>query len=147
MFDMKRSESLKIFVVDDELFYLNIFGRYIRNNGYDDVSIFQSGTECLNNLHRKPDVVFLDYKMDTMSGYDVLKKIKRFDPNIFVVMISSQNEIKPAVDTLKHGAFDYIQKGDSEEEKIKEVLNRILEFRDLMERSKPSLLKTLFHIV
>jgi len=141
---MSDPGKMKIFVVDDEVFYLNTFEQYIRNLGYEDVSTFENGPDCLNKLQEKPDVVFIDYNMDTFSGYEVLKKIKRFDPNIYVIMISAQNDIKPAVDALKHGAFDYIQKGDSEEDKIKDVLSRVVEVKDLLERSKPGFFKSLF---
>jgi polysaccharide export outer membrane protein len=144
---MNSSSQLKIFVVDDEIFYLNILKQHICNLGYEDVTTFESGTECLDRLSEKPDVIFLDYNMDILSGYDILKKIKRFDPNIYVVMISGQEEIKPVIDTLKHGAFDYIKKGDVEEEKIKIVLESVLEVKDLLERSKPNLLKKLFEFL
>ncbi len=144
---MSEKNELKIFVVDDEVFYLNMFEQYIRNLGYADVTTYQVETKALGDLHKKPDVIFLDYNMDTYTGYEVLKKIKRFNPNIYVVMISGQEEIKPAVDSLKHGAFDYIQKGDNEENKISEVITKILEVNDLMQRSKPSLLKKIFEFI
>jgi DNA-binding NtrC family response regulator len=139
---MIQDFHIRIFVVDDEPFYLNVFEQYLLNLGYVDVSTFQNGNDCLTALHQKPDVVFLDYQMDDLSGYEVLKKIKRKDPNIYVVMISGQEEIGPAIESLKHGAFDYLQKGEYEEIKIKEVLDRILEVRDFMARNKPGFMKS-----
>lgn len=144
---MDQLNKLKIFIVDDEILYLNIFEQYIRNFGYNDVRTFVDGNKCVNNLSDNPDVVFLDYNMEPFTGYEVLKKIKRFNPNIYVVMISGQNEIKPAIDTLKYGAFDYIQKGENEVQKIKDVLTRIHSLNDDIERSKPSILKTLFQFL
>lgn len=144
---MKNENQLKIFVVDDDLFYLNILEQHIRNLGYNDVTKFNNGTICLDHINEQPDVIFLDYKMDDLSGYDVLKKIKRFDPNMYVVMLSGQLEIKPAIDSLKHGAFDYIQKGDHVGKKIMLVLERILEVKDLLKRSKPSFLRTFFQFL
>ncbi|PCJ94025.1 MAG: response regulator [Flavobacteriaceae bacterium] len=144
---MDKSKQLKIFVVDDEVFYLNILEQHIRNMGYENVTTFNNGTDCLNQITGKPDVVFLDYSMDTLTGYDVLKKIKRYDPNIYIVMISGQEDIKAAVDTLKHGAFDYIQKGDKAEEKIKHVLERILEVKALLKQSNPSFLRKFLQIL
>ena len=140
---MDNSKQLKIFVVDDEIFYLNILEQHIRNLGYNEVITFTNGTDCLNVIAEIPDVVFLDYSMDTLTGYEVLKKIKRYDPNIFIVMISGQENIKAAVDTLKYGAFDYIQKGDMVEERIKHVLERILEVKQLLKLSKPNFLRKL----
>ena len=127
---MKQSDQLKIFIVDDEIIYLNIFEQYLRTLGYDDITTFVDGDECINSLTERPDVIFLDYNMEPLSGYDILKKIKRFNPDTYVIMISGQNEIKPAIDTLKYGAFDYIEKGDAEIERLNQVLNRIQVIND-----------------
>lgn len=139
--------DLKVFVVDDDAFYLSVLEQHLRNLGLDNIRTFDNGSDCLDHIQEKPDVIFLDYNMENLSGYDVLKKIKRYDSNIFIVMISAQEEIKPAVDTLKHGAFDYIQKGEDDPEKLKDVLGRIVEVKDMMERTKPSLLKRIFKYI
>ena len=139
--------DLKVFVVDDDAFYLSMLEQHLHNLGLTNIRTFDNGSACLDNIQERPDVIFLDYNMENLSGYDVLKKIKRFDSNIFIVMISAQEEIKPAVDTLKHGAFDYIQKGKDDLDKLKDVLNRIVEVKDMMERTKPSLLKRIFKYI
>ncbi len=144
---MRPVEQFKIFVVDDDFFYQNVFHQQLMNLGYKNVNLYNNGYECLERLNENPDVIFLDYNMDNLSGYEVLKKIKRFNPDIYVVMISAQEEIKPAIDVLKHGAFDYIQKGDDELLKIKQVLVKITEVKDLLERSRPTILKKLFHFL
>lgn len=136
--------QFKIFVVDDDVYFLNIFKQHLLNLGCENVTLFESGTDCLNQLTEKPDVIFLDHQMDTLNGYEVLKKIKRFDPNMYVVMISAQEDIKTAIDSLKHGAFDYLQKGDDELKKIEQVLKKIDEVKDLLQRNKPSFIKTIF---
>lgn len=138
---MDEVEQLKIFVVDDDIFYLSILEQFIHGLGYKEVRKFKDGQSCLNSLKENPDVIFLDYVMETLTGYEVLKKIKRFNPNIYVVMVSGQEEIKLVVDTLKHGAFDYIQKSDLEEKNVKQVLQKIVEVRDHLKRTKPSFFK------
>lgn len=104
------SKDLKFFIVDDDIFYLNMVDQILRDFGYSDIQLFENGIDCLSEIHETPDVVFLDHNMDIYSGYEVLRKIKSVDPDIFVVMISAQEEIRTAVDSLKHGAFDYLQK-------------------------------------
>ena len=141
---MKPVEQYKIFVVDDDFFYQNVFYKHLENLGYHDINLFSSGFDCLEHLNEKPDVIFLDHNMDNLTGYEVLKKIKRFNPDIYVVMVSAQEEIKPAVDALKHGAFDYIQKGEDDQLKVKQVLLKIAEVKDLLERSRPTIFKKLF---
>ncbi len=139
--------DLKVFIVDDDDFYLHMLDQYLRNLGLENISMFSNGSDCLDHIQEKPDVIFLDYNMEDLSGYEVLQKVKRYDSNIFIVMVSAQEDIKPAIDTLKHGAFDYIQKGDNELEKLKDVLTRIVEVKDMMERNKPSLLKRIFKYI
>lgn len=117
--------NTKIFLVDDDLFSLNTYRQHLENLGYNDVSLFLNGTICLNNLYKKPGVIFLDHNMDNLTGFDVLKKIKRYDSTIYVVIISAQENMKGAVNALKYGAFDYIIKGHNESENMRQVLLRI----------------------
>ncbi|MFQ3214615.1 MAG: DNA-binding NtrC family response regulator [Marivirga sp.] len=141
---MKNIPNIKTFVVDDDPFFLNVMEQVLNNLGIEDVTTFSNGFTLENNLHQKPEVIFLDYNLEETTGYEVLKKVKRYDPDVYVVLISAQGEIKPAVDTLKHGAFDYIQKSSNTENQVEQVLNKILEVKDTLEKSKPTLLKRLF---
>ena len=134
----------KIFVVDDDVFYLTLFKQQLINIGCEDITTFENGTDLLNEIQENPDVVFLDYMMDDFTGEEVLNKIKRYNPDIFVVVVSGQEGIQTAVNMLKQGAFDYLQKGDDELKKIKDVLIKIGEVKDFMERTKPSLIKRIF---
>jgi DNA-binding NtrC family response regulator len=144
---MEPSKNFKIFLVDDDAFNLQLTRNHIECLGYTDVKIFKNGTECLNNLNFKPEVIFLDHNMDDITGFEVLKKIKRFDPNIYVVMLSGQESMKTAVDSLKYGAFDYIIKGDESSNRITDVMNRITEIQEHLERSKPSIWKKIGRII
>ncbi len=139
-------ETFKIFLVDDDLFSLSYNQHELQNLGFKDISLFMNGTVCLNNLHLKPDVIFLDHNMDTMTGFEVLKKIKRYDPNINVVILSGQETIKTAVDALKYGAFDYIMKGDDEIVKMKDSIARILNIRLEIQKANPTFIQKLLSI-
>ena len=143
---MELTTSLKIFVVDDDKLCLNIYEQHLLNLGYTDVETFDNGTSCLNNLIRQPEVIFLDHGMDILNGIEVLKKIKRFDPDIYVVFISGQEDIETAVNSLKYGAFDYIVKGAHEAKRIKQVLDKINEVRELLKKRDKGLLKKIFSI-
>ena len=134
----------KIFVVDDDLFSLNLYRQELENLGQSDISTFQNGSICLYNLFQKPTIVFLDYYMNDISGLEVLKKIKRFDPKIHVVMISGQENAQVAVEAMKFGAFDYLVKGDNEGEKISKVLTRISTLEGQLKKSMPSFFQRFF---
>lgn len=136
--------DLKIFVVEDNIVYLNLLKKYLLSIGCEDVSAYENGAACLGDLHLKPNVIFLDYYMDSLNGSEVLNKIKRFDPNIFVVMISGQEEVQTAVDFLKNGGFDYLKKGEDDMQKVEEVLKKIIQVRELTEATKPGLFQRIF---
>ncbi|RQO65264.1 response regulator [Pedobacter sp. KBW06] len=131
------SPKFKIFLVDDDTFCLNLYRIYLENADYKDISIFENETTCLNHLTEKPDVIFLDYGLNNLSGIEVLKKIKRFNPDIFVVFLSGQANIATAVNALKFGAFDYIVKGPEELMQITKVLLKVKEIQELMKQKKP----------
>ena len=130
--------DLKIFIVDDDVFFLHMMEQHLRNLGYSLITTFTNGSDCLDALPLNPDLVFLDHNMDHLSGYDVLRKIKRYDPNLFVVMVSAQVEIKTAVDVLKHGAFDYLEKDDNTLGKVEAIINRMIDVKAHLRRTQPS---------
>lgn len=115
----------KIYLVDDDFFNLTLCQQHLINLGYPQVQTFSNGLDCLDNLQERPDVIFLDHLMEDISGLDLLKKIKRFDPDIPVIMLSGQENMKTAIDSLKYGAFDYIIKGEDTEKRITDVMERL----------------------
>lgn len=137
---------VNIFLVDDDLFSLNIYRQGLENLGYNKVSLFLNGTICLSNLNQKPDIIFLDHNMDDLTGFEVLKKIKRYDPNVLVVIVSAQENMKIAVDALKYGAFDYIIKGDNEIEKMQNVIERMESIKQEIKKSNPTFIQKLLSI-
>lgn len=138
---MKSNTGFSVYLVDDDPFFLNVCEQYVLNCGISDITKFQSGPDFLNNLSRFPDLILLDYHMDTMNGIETLKKIKRFNPDAMVVFISGQENIDIAVNALKYGAFDYLIKNQVDEEKIKIILNKALALKEMLsKKNKKSLL-------
>jgi len=147
---MKSKVKMKVFVVDDDKFRTRLVERYLQNLNFEDISIFYNGTDCLDHLIEEPDIIFLDYEMHDLNGLEVLKKIKRFNPNIYVVLLSGQTSMDVAVKSLKYGAFDYVIKEDDEFTRIEEVTNKILKVNELLlngESKKPSRFHSVVGIV
>lgn len=139
---MEQKTSPSIFIVDDEPYCLQLLEQYLSNLGYKNVSAFNNSADCLNQLTEEPDFIFLDYNMDNLTGIDLLKKIKRFNPNIIVLFVSSQEKIGIAVDALKFGALDYIIKEDMTEERIKLNMDKALAIKELInKRNKKGIVK------
>jgi len=122
---METNNNMRIFLVDDDEFCMNVYKQHLNSLGYFDVAGFSNGPDCLNNLSFGPDVIFLDHGMDYLTGLEVLKKIKVYAPDIFVVFLSGQANLLTAVKALKLGATDYIVKGIYDLVNITKVLNTI----------------------
>lgn len=137
----------KIFVVDDDPFHLQMMQQILYSNPTREVTSFENGLDCLNQIHQNPDIIFLDHQMDVYSGYETLRKIKRHNPNIFVVMVSAQEEIRTAIKTLKHGAFDYLQKDEYLKENVEVTLDRIEEINHLLRPQKSKFIQTLIKLI
>ncbi|MCJ8292198.1 MAG: response regulator [Crocinitomicaceae bacterium] len=106
---MKKSKN-KIFIVEDDQFYAEIIRNTLLNEGFTDLEVFESGSECISNLDHKPNIIILDHMLGQMSGISVLKKVKSWNQNVQVIFLSAQAEMEVAVNALKFGAFDYIEK-------------------------------------
>lgn len=140
-------KDYKIFLVDDNTFSLHLYQEHLRKEGYNNLHLFEDGTSFLNKLSDMPKIVILDHGLPDINGLEVLRRIKRMDPNIYVIMLSSQEDLMVAVDSLKYGAFDYIMKDTNELEKLSEVLQRIERFDEILNQQKPKLIKRLFSAI
>jgi DNA-binding NtrC family response regulator len=117
--------TIKVFLVDDNLITLNKQRLGLENYGFKNIYLFLNGIICLNNLHQKPKIIFLNYKIDDSTSFDILKKIKQYQPNIYVIIMSNHENANLAFDAMRYGAFDYIMKGDNEIIKMKNAIDRV----------------------
>ena len=140
---MQDQKQHRLFVVDDDAFTGMLYKQFLTTLGYTDIHYFASGVDCLDNLHLDPDVILLDHDMAQVTGYEVLKKIKRYDPDMAVIMVSGQEDIATAVNALKYGAFDYIIKDRTETTRIADALERLSRLQAMTSRSRGSVLKKL----
>lgn len=127
---MKTSEPLSIFLVDDdELFMTSLKDQVKKMFKFETkIQTFSTGEGCLNNFQTPPDVIILDYFLnsnypDAMNGLKVLKKIMEINPETKVIMLSAQDKMEVAVNLIKFGAYDYILKDDKVFLRLKFVVN------------------------
>ena len=142
---MQSINELSIFIIDDDPVCRELYKQYLLNMGVTRIALFDNGQQCINELTKKPDIILLDHQMSPMNGLDTLKKIKRFDPNIYLIYISGQRDMKVAIDALKYGAFDYVIKGDLEDELLGTIINKILNVMELVRRKTPGRFSKLFN--
>jgi DNA-binding NtrC family response regulator len=116
---MEYSRSLRIFVVEDDPMQKRLIKYVMESNPEHEVYAFDTGQECLDNLHLKPQLISLDYNLPDLGGAEVLQKIKTYNPNIIVIVLSGQKDIGTAINLLKQGASDYITKDTGMKERLR----------------------------
>lgn len=121
-----------IFLVEDNSLYVNALEKRLSLNINSGTSIhkFANGEECIKNMGMNPKIVVLDYFLNSasreaMNGLEVLKKIKITNPETMVLMLSNQDDIQIATDTMKYGAFDYVSKNENAFLRLQNAINNI----------------------
>lgn len=149
-------KKFKIFIVDDNKIFLDTLERHLISNLRENIEIhkFYSGDECLKRIHIKPEIVILDYNFDSefttsSNGVEILKKIMMYDNNIKVIMLSGQEKIDVAVDTIRYNAFDYVVKNKNAFHKIQiniEVIFKNYKLRNRVKKLEYGIIVLLFTI-
>lgn len=120
-----NEERFLIFVVEDDEWYNKLIVHNLTL--MDDVVVesFTSGKKLLENLFKNPDVVTLDFNLPDLKGDELTRRIKNFNKNIEIIVISQQEKIETAVELLSLGAFDYIVKSNDIRERLLNKINNI----------------------
>ncbi|MCJ7448718.1 MAG: response regulator [Bacteroidales bacterium] len=100
------------------------------------IETFATGELCIENLSHNPDVIILDYLLNgidknAMNGIETLDKIKAFNPDIPVVMLSSQDKIDVAVNCMHHRAFDYVVKSETAFMRLQKIITTIFRYKKI----------------
>jgi len=120
----------RILVVDDEESIREFFQIMLKREGYE-VFTASNGLEGFDFLKKNPvDLIISDIQMPEMSGLELLTKVKEVDPEMVVLMITAFGSTEIAVEAMKRGAYDYIQKPFKIDE-VKIVIRQALEKRSL----------------
>ncbi|HAR36642.1 MAG TPA: Fis family transcriptional regulator [Acidobacteria bacterium] len=123
-----------IHLIDDEPIIHDVLGQILEAEGYS-VEISASGEEALKKFEeQKFDLILLDLLMPGMDGLEVLKQIKRIDPEAMVIIITAYASVESALAAIKMGAYDYIQKPFKNDELLM-TIRRALEHRQLQEEN------------
>jgi CheY-like chemotaxis protein/glycine cleavage system H lipoate-binding protein len=131
---LKRAEvenpKARILCVDDESVLLDSFRRILVLDGYC-VDTVEKGSEALGLIQTHSyDFVFTDLKMPEMDGLEVTKSVKHLRPDIDVVIITGFATVETAVDCMKFGAMDYVQKPFTEDELLEFVKKLLIKRED-----------------
>ena len=133
---MKKENKIKLFLVDDDTVFLKLLEIEFRQQGDFEIETFATGELCVKNLSHFPDVIILDYHLDgidknAMNGIQTLDKIKEFNLDIPVVMLSSQDKIEVAIDCMHHRAFDYVVKSETAFLRLQKIITNIFRYKKM----------------
>lgn len=122
--------STNIFLVDDDAVFLKLLEIEFKEHTDFQIRTFPTGEECIKHLMLMPTLIILDYHLDgieknAMNGIQTLDKIKLFNINIPVVMLSSQDKIEVAVNCMHHNAFDYVVKSETAFMRLQKIIENI----------------------
>ncbi len=103
-------KKTRILVVDDEQLIRWSLEQNLKKQGYD-VMTADNGEDALKLVREEqPDLILLDIQMPGISGLEVLEKVKEIDEDIVVIMVTAQGGLETAVNAMRLGAYDYINK-------------------------------------
>jgi DNA-binding NtrC family response regulator len=124
-------EGYKIFIVEDDAWYGKILEYHLGLNPDYQVTRFETARAFLDKLYLKPDLITIDFSMPDMMGDKLYEKIRAIDPDVPVIVISSQEDIKVAVKMLKMGVRDYLVKDDTTKDLLWNSIVRVRENQSL----------------
>jgi DNA-binding NtrC family response regulator len=131
-----NNNKVKIFLVDDDALFLKSLEIEFMENADFTVETYSTGELCIANLSNNPDVIILDYQLDgivenAMNGLETLDKVKAFNPEIPVVMLSSQDKIEVAINCMHHKAFDYVVKSETAFVRLQKIITAIFKYQKM----------------
>ncbi len=133
---MKNDNKIKIFLVDDDALYLKSLEIEFLEHADFIIETYATGELCMANLSSNPDVIVLDYHLDgidrtAMNGLETLDKIKSINPDIPVIILSSQDKIDVAIKCMHHKAFDYVVKSETAFMRLQKIITTIFSYKKM----------------
>ncbi len=122
-----------ILIIDDDESFGESIEMFFKDHGFSTrrATDGQSGVELMEKIH--PDIILTDLKMPLLDGMEVLQRVKEFDENLPVIMITGFDDMETTIKAMQLGAYDYIEK-TFELDRIKAVVKRAVESKKLSEK-------------
>ncbi len=129
-------EKIKLFLVDDDALFLKSLEIEFLQHADFEIETYSTGELCMKNIAHTPDIIILDYQLDgidksAMNGLKTLDKIKAYNPDIPVIMLSSQDKIDVAINCMHHRAFDYVVKSETAFMRLQKIITTIFTYKKM----------------
>jgi DNA-binding NtrC family response regulator len=131
-----KNEKIKLFLVDDDALFLKLLEIEFLEHADFIIETYATGELCLEHLSGHPDVIILDYHLDgidktAINGIETLDRIKAINPEIPVIMLSSQDKIDVAINCMHHRAFDYVVKSETAFVRLQKIITTIFRYKKM----------------
>jgi CheY-like chemotaxis protein len=118
----------KVFIVDDDEMMAMALEDHLTQNTLHEIHVFTTGEECIRNLRLQPDIIILDYhlnsiKKEAANGMAIMEAIKKLNRDIPVILFSSQDAYSVALQSINKGATKYVIKDEKAFDNITEICN------------------------
>ena len=104
------TKVIKIVIIDDEKDMRQSISQWLSLSGFETETFADAGDALKGINHDYPGVIVTDIKMPSMDGMQFLKKVKGIDSNLPVIMITGHGDVPMAVEAMRLGAFDFLEK-------------------------------------
>jgi DNA-binding NtrC family response regulator len=133
---MSIEKKILLFLVDDDALFLKSLEIEFSQTTESVIRTFSTGEQSLESLSECPDIIILDYYLNSIDenaidGLETLDRIKAINPEIPVIILSSQDKIDVAVNCMKHQAFDYVVKSETAFLRLQKTITTIFHYQKI----------------
>lgn len=127
-------KTCRILFVDDDRDILMMVEQYLQMQEYD-ITTVDSGLKALDLIKDQDiDIIFTDYKMPEFNGLELLAAVKQYKPEIEVIMVTGYGSMESAIQAMKFGSYDYLQK-PFKLDHLKIIIDRIVEEKKVQDKA------------
>lgn len=130
------NEKKRILVVDDNELFRDSIVETMRRLGHEIEAAPDAQSACSRIFPNRYDLVISDMKMPGMSGIELLEYVKKIDPDLPFLIITAYGAVETAVDAMKKGAFDFIQKSDNLISELEMTVERTFAYQNLVKENR-----------
>lgn len=131
-FKPKKNKTGIIFIVEDDLIYAKTLENFLKTQFPDlkEIKTFRVGEIALLEIHKRPDLIIMDYYLnskyeDAETGLEIIKQIREIEPELNIVVLSTQQDIDVALEAVEKLNCNYVKKNFHAFEKIAEILKSV----------------------
>ncbi|MBN2244004.1 MAG: response regulator [Acidobacteria bacterium] len=119
--DAQNAVPEKILIVDDEQDFITALAKRLRAKGWDTETA-SGGKEALEKAAGEDFIaIVLDLKMPGLDGIETLKRLKKINPDLQIILLTGHGSIRDGVDAMKHGALDFLEKPADFKELVQKI--------------------------